>query len=59
MVAKDTAMVDSLRLFNDMQERRHAADYDHGERFAKWHLVQAVQVRPTSAVESDLFRDET
>ena len=23
------------------QERRHAADYDHGERFAKSHLVQA------------------
>ena len=41
VVANDAALVESLRLFNDMQERRHAADYDHGERFAKWHLVQA------------------
>ena len=41
VVATDAALVDSLQLFNDMQERRHAADYDHGERFAEWHLVQA------------------
>lgn len=41
VTAKDAALVDSLRLFNDMQERRHAADYDHDERFAHWHLVQA------------------
>ena len=41
VVATDAAMVDSLQLFNDMQERRHAADYDHGERFAEWHLVEA------------------
>ena len=41
VVATDAAIVDSLQLFNDMQERRHAADYDHGETFAEWHLVQA------------------
>jgi hypothetical protein len=41
VVASDAALVECLRLFNDMQERRHAADYDHGERFAKSHLVQA------------------
>ena len=41
VVATDAALVDSLQLFNDMQERRHAADYDHGERFAELHLVQA------------------
>ena len=41
IVAKDAALVDSLQLFNDMQERRHAADYDHGERFSELHLVQA------------------
>ena len=30
-----------LQLFNDMQERRHAADYDHGKTFVKLHLIQA------------------
>ena len=41
VVAKDAALVDSLRLFNDMQQRRHAADYDHGKTFVKLHLIQA------------------
>ena len=41
VVASDAALVECLRLFSDMQERRHAADYDHGKRFAKSHLVQA------------------
>jgi len=41
VVAKDAAMVDSLQLFNDMHERRHAADYDHGKAFVKLHLIQA------------------
>ena len=41
MVANDSALVECLRLFNDMQERRHAADYDHSKTFARLHLVQA------------------
>ena len=41
VVANDAALVECLRLCNDMQERRHAADYDHGERFSEVHLVQA------------------
>ena len=41
VIAKDAAIVESLRLFNDMQENRYSADYDHGERFAMRHLVEA------------------
>lgn len=41
VAAKDGALVDSLRLFNDLQEQRHSADYDHGAKFAKGDLVQA------------------
>ena len=41
VVATDAAMVDSLQLFNDMQELRHSADYDHGVEFATWDLAQA------------------
>ena len=43
VVAKDAALVDSLRLFNDMQELRYAADYDHGESFSNLHLVEACE----------------
>ena len=41
VVATDSALVDSLQLFNDMQELRHSADYDHGVEFATWDLAQA------------------
>lgn len=41
VAAKDGPLVDSLRLFNDLQEQRHSADYDHGVKFAKSDLVQA------------------
>lgn len=41
VAAKDGALVSSLRLFNDLQEQRHSADYDHGAKFAKGDLVQA------------------
>lgn len=41
VAAKDGALVGSLRLFNDLQEQRHSADYDHGVKFAKGDLVQA------------------
>ena len=41
VVASDLTLVDSLRLFNDMQELRHSADYDHRVQFATWDLVQA------------------
>lgn len=41
VVATDDALVDGLRLFNDMQEQRHAADYDHGVRFAQSDLLEA------------------
>ena len=43
MVAKDAALVDSLQSFNDMQELRHGADYDHGRRFSRLHLVEACE----------------
>ena len=41
IAATDDALVDSLRLFNDMREQRHAADYDHLVRFAQSHLLEA------------------
>ena len=41
VVANDAALVECLRLFNGMQERRYAADYDHGKTFVRLHLVQA------------------
>ena len=41
VVARDSALVDSLQLFNDLQELRHSADYDHGVEFATWDLAQA------------------
>ena len=41
VVAQDAALVESLELFNDMQENRYSADYDHAESFAIRHLVEA------------------
>ena len=41
VVAEDAALVDTLRLFNDLQEQRHSADYDHEVKFVKWHLLEA------------------
>ena len=43
VAAKDAALVDSLQLFNHMQELRHAADYDHGRIFSRLHLVEACE----------------
>ena len=41
VVAEDAALVEALRLFNDLQEQRHSADYDHEVKFIKWHLLEA------------------
>ena len=41
VVAQDAALVDTLRLFNDLQEQRHSADYDHEVKFLKLDLAQA------------------
>ena len=41
VVAQDIALVDTLRLFNDLQELRHSADYDHEVKFLKLHLAEA------------------
>ena len=43
IAATDSNLVGSLRLFIQMQEQRHSADYDHGRTFAEWHLDQACQ----------------
>ena len=43
VVANDAALVDSLQSFNDMQELRHEADYDHGRRFSRLHLIEACE----------------
>ena len=41
VVARDSTLVETLRLFNDLQEQRHSADYDHEVKFIKWHLLEA------------------
>ena len=41
VVARDAVLVEALRLFNDLQEQRHSADYDHEVKFIKWHLLEA------------------
>ena len=41
IAANDKALVEGLRLFDQMQEHRHAADYDHGAGFARSDLVTA------------------
>jgi hypothetical protein len=41
IAAQDADLTESLRVFNLMQEKRHVADYDHEQRFAKLHLVEA------------------
>ena len=41
VIARDTVLVESLRLFNDMQEQRHSADYEHRVSFVKSELIQA------------------
>ena len=41
VVARDPLLVESLRLFNDMQEQRHSADYEHRVSFVKSELIQA------------------
>ena len=43
IAATDVDLVESLRLFIQMQEQRHSADYDHEKEFAQWHLDQACQ----------------
>ena len=41
IAAQDANLAEGLRVFNLMQEQRYAADYDHEQRFAKLHLVEA------------------
>ena len=41
IAAQDADLTESLRVFNLMQEKRYVADYDHEQRFAKLHLVEA------------------
>ena len=43
IVAKDGDLVESLRLFNQLQEQRYSADYDHQERFTELHLVESCE----------------
>ena len=43
VAAADADLVASLRLFTEMQERRHMADYDHEASFAKSDLVETCE----------------
>lgn len=41
LAASDPGLVSSLKLFSELQARRHLADYDHDARFDKASLVAA------------------
>lgn len=43
MAAKDVALVEALRLFSELQGRRHLADYDHDASFDKLTLLSALR----------------
>ena len=43
ITATDADLVDSMRLFNQLQEQRHSADYDHNAQFTKSALVDACE----------------
>lgn len=43
LAASDPHMADAARLFLELQEQRHAADYDHGAHFDKASLLSACQ----------------
>ena len=43
VAAADAELVAGLRLFTELQERRHMADYDHEASFAKSDLVEACE----------------
>ncbi len=43
IAATDADLVDSMRLFNQLQEQRHSADYDHNAQFTKSALVDACE----------------
>ena len=45
ITATDADLVDSMRLFNQLQEQRHSADYDHNAQFTKSALVDACDAR--------------
>jgi hypothetical protein len=41
IAAADADLVTALRLFFELQEKRHQADYDHGARYEKVTLLSA------------------
>lgn len=43
LAASDSHIVESARLFRELQVQRHAADYDHLARFDKAALLSAIQ----------------
>jgi hypothetical protein len=43
IAARDADLVTALRLFSELQEQRHRADYDHDARFEKLTLLTACQ----------------
>ena len=43
VVAADADLSEGLRLFTEMQEQRHTADYDHEASFSKSDLVEACE----------------
>ena len=43
IAATDADLVDSMRTFNQLQEQRYSADYDHNAQFTKSDLVEACE----------------
>ncbi len=43
IAATDADLVESMRTFNELQEQRYSADYDHNAQFTKSDLVEACE----------------
>ncbi len=43
IAATDADLVESMRTFNQLQEQRYSADYDHNAQFTKSDLIEACE----------------
>ena len=58
IAATDADLVDGLRTFNQMQEQRHSADYDHNAQFTKSALVEACENARLARTRLDDAQDQ-
>ena len=56
--ATDADLVDGLRMFSQMQEQRHSANYDHNAQFTKSALVEACENARLARTRLDEAQDQ-